>query len=196
MFKISKGNTKLGKLFNVNLPAITTCEPNVPCASHCYACKGTYYFTNVKKRYQENLETFANSPDLAKNDILSQLPITGNHYCRLHSSGDFVNMDYLDMIVEIVERRPNIQFLAFTKKYSMINKYLEINNSFPDNLKIVFSYWENYPMPNIHFLPIAVVAEFSSPLQLQEGFPCTGKCTECYHCWDMQGNDMVVFHKH
>lgn len=195
-FKVSKGNSKLGNIYNINLPAIVTCAVDAPCKGTCYACKGFYRMPTVKTCYDNNLKSFLLNSLKAGQDILSQLPDNGNAYCRIHSSGDFFNMEYLDMIVAIANNRKNIKFLAFTKKYSLINRYMEIHHELPENLKIVFSGWKDYPMENPNNFPTSWVMEESDNRLNMEAFPCAGHCENCYLCWKLLGGEQVYFHKH
>lgn len=198
MLKVSKGNSKLGAIYNINMPAVVTCAPGVPCKGCCYARKGNYGFSNVKACYMQNYETYLKSPELAENDILLQLPHIDSKYTTLytrwHSSGDIVDMRYLHMMVSIAKKRPFMKFLAFTKKYDIVNQYIAANGFFPVNLTIVFSHWTTFPMDNPYNMPVAVVKEYSD-INLQ-GFECTGKCETCYHCWSMSAYGKVVFKKH
>ncbi len=196
MFKISKGNSKLGSVPNINVPAITTCRHDAPCKKECYACKGTFNYKNVKNRYAENLAVFLESPEKAELDLLSQLPYMG--FIRLHTSGDFVNMDYLKMIVRICDKLPNVKFMAFTKKYELINEYIELYGELPENLKIIFSLWDGFACDNPHNFP-------TSAVQLKLGnidplpansFDCPGRCDQCFKCWMLEKGENVLFQQH
>lgn len=201
MFKVSKGNSKLGRIYNINLPAIVTCAPDAPCKKVCYANKGNYCFKSVKSCYAENLQTFLDNPLQAENDILMQLPHVESDlftlYTRIHSSGDFVNMEYLHMIISICNKRPYMKFLAFTKKYDLINEYLINYGELPENLTIVYSHWQGYNMDNKWFnMPIAMVKEYSDVDIQDDAIACTGHCETCYKCWYMTSGQQVVFNKH
>lgn len=201
MFKLSQGNSKLGRIFNANLPAIVTCIPNAPCAKDCYACKGTFCFPVVKARYAENLAAWEDNHELTKLDILSQLKGNKAGYFRWHASGDIPEMDYLSMMVQIAEERPNIQFLAFTKKFDMINDYIrmmdctKITPAIPSNLNIVFSIWEGLACENVFGLPTATVYEHRL-IQDGRSYPCQLSCVDCKICWNLKEGEQVVFHKH
>ena len=199
MFKVSKGNSKIGKICNINMPALITCRPGVPCSKNCYACKGFYNMPSVKACYKENLRMVLEEIGQAEIDISNQLPKTGNHYCRLHSSGDFVNMEYLEMLIRIAKKFHWIKFKAFTKKYELVNEYFNKMGilSKPRNFTIIFSGWEGLTMVNPYNFPTAWVKEFSRESDIKkEAFTCTGHCDTCYHCWNMVEDDQVLFHKH
>lgn len=197
MFKVNNGNSKLGKnVMVINLPAISTCRCDAPCKKVCYANKGTFRFPAVRKCYGENLETFLNNPEQAKLDILSQMPYIG--FCRIHASGDFVNETYLDMIIDICTKLPNVKFMAYTKKYEMFNQYLETVGELPENLKIIFSKWDDFPMDNRHNFPTAYVSLKHGNIDTipVDAMPCDGECSKCYKCWMLEAGESVVFNEH
>lgn len=199
MFKVSKGNSKLGKIYNWNLPAVVTCRKNAPCIKDCYACKGFYRMASVKKCYEENLRSFLEDPEQTEKDILSQLPDNG--YCRIHSSGDFYNMEYLEMCVRIAEQKPNVNFLAFTKKYELVNDYMEKYMYIPQNFTIVFSLWEGLDCSDNNWeFPYSLVSSETKDrvLQLFPKYACTGSCVNCKKCWELRRNkaEFVIFAKH
>lgn len=199
MFKVSKGNSKLGKIYNWNLPAVVTCRKNAPCIKDCYACKGFYRMTSVKKCYEENLRSFIEDPEETESDIFNQLPESG--YCRIHSSGDFYNMEYLEMCVRIAINKPDMKFLAFTKKYELVNEYMNKYAYLPDNFTIVFSLWEGLELEdNSWEFPYSLVSPEHID-NLGAFFPdntCCGSCVNCKKCWELRRNkvDYIIFAKH
>ncbi len=114
MFKVTNRNSKLGTISAINLPAITTCREDAPCTSICYACHGNFNFPSVKKCYENNLQSFLDNQTQTEKDIIKQL--TKTKYVRVHASGDFVNMTYFKMIVNIAKTLPMIKFLWFHEK--------------------------------------------------------------------------------
>lgn len=192
MVKISQGNTKLGSIPNFSLPAGITCNPNAPCAKKgCYALKGTFKFSTVQNRYRENYYSYITNPKQAENDLLRQLP--GYGYFRLHVSGDFIDEKYLEMWISIANKLPGLKILAFTKKYDLINQRIASYGKLPVNLKIVLSEWMGLKMENWYNLPVATV-QFKG--ELKPGFECPGDCSTCKYCWNMVGQQSVVFKLH
>lgn len=197
MFKVNNGNSKLGKnIMVINLPAISTCRPDAPCKKLCYANKGTFRFPAVKKCYGENLETFLNNPMQAELDILSQMPYIG--FCRIHASGDFVNREYFDMIIRIANKLPNVKFMAYTKKYEMINDYIAEGGIIPSNLIVIFSLWDGFKCDNPYNMPTAIVRLKKGNIDAinDNAIECTGECSKCYKCWMLESNEQVVFNEH
>lgn len=197
MFKLTTGNSKLGSIQSINLPPAITCRPNTPCIKKCYARKGHFMYERVKNCYEENLRMFLEEPEQTEIDILSQVPAYG--MVRYHSSGDIVNMDYFDMMIRIAKKCKNIKFLCFTKKYELINEYLDNGNKIPKNLKIVFSGWVGLEMDNPYNLPTAYV-EFkkgdADNRIKKNAFLCGGNCVNCSMCWLLKKGQQVLFHEH
>lgn len=202
---ISRHNSALASIPSVNLPAIITCRPDAPCAKLCYACKGNFRFGNVQRSMRENLYIYRNDPDLYEQSIY--VVASMSRYFRWHSSGDIVDMDYLKMMVRIAKRLPATKFLAFTKKFEMINEWLDNNSSFPSNLVIVFSAWDkSFEVPNPYNLPVAYVLlrHDDMPAIPQHAKECMkaskGTCAQCVvktgGCWAMKSGDAVYFKQH
>lgn len=92
--RISAGNTKLGSIPNVNLPPITTCEEQVPCAVNkgCYAIKAFRQYPNVRNAWNNNLKVYQLNSNFYFTSIINQLrKIRHLPRFRWHSSGDIVD---------------------------------------------------------------------------------------------------------
>lgn len=196
MFKVNKGNSKLGSnIMVINLPAVVTCRPDAPCKKVCYANKGTFLFPNVKNCYANNLESFLSSPETAEMDILQQLPFMG--FVRLHASGDFINYNYLDMIIRICKQLPNVKFMAYTKKYELFNDWLNEGRTIPNNLTIIFSLWDGFQCDNPYKFPTSqVILKKGNTDVILDGIECSGNCSKCYACWDLIEGENVLFNQH
>ena len=192
---ISKGNSKMGLIYSVSLPAGITCRADTPCKKGCYALKGTFLYKNVRNSYTNNLELFLADKKAYEQSILQQLPMYG--VFRWNVSGDIVNMEYLEMMIRIAKKLKNIKFLAFTKKYELINEYLE-TKKIPKNLKILFSAWNGLTMDNPNNLPIAYVHDKKNLDNRipKTALPCSGDCSQCMVCWGLRKKQSVVFAKH
>lgn len=190
------GNSKLGGICGINLPAIITCPSNVPCRKGCYANKGHFVFKSVKQCYAENLNTFLTNPQQAEKDILSQLPLIG--YSRLHASGDFVDEEYFKMIIRIAKKAKHVKFMAFSKRYDMINNYIAQGNKIPSNLKIIFSGWYGgWTFDNPYNLSVAYVYNPKENNEIPKNAKiCKGKCQQCFICWNLKKGESVRFEKH
>ena len=194
---ISPGNSKMGAIPSVSLPPIITCPKNCPCAKKCYANKLCRIYPSVKKAYQNNYEI------LLKNDLeywqQVRKAVKTTKYFRYHVSGDIPDAHYFNWMVTTAEFEPDTMFLAFTKKYDIVNNYIDSFGKIPHNLKIIFSEWEGMTTPNPHNLPTACVI-----FKGQEPAPnwkiCGGNCAECacrgVGCWELQSGETIAFYEH
>lgn len=200
---ITQSNEKLGGFIpQVNLPPIITCRENCPCASLCYACKGRFTFPNVKESHKENLEAYLADADnffeAIKYFLTSGMVIY--KYFRWHSAGDIVDARYFEGMVEVAKAVPYTKFLAFTKKFEIVNNYLTAGNTLPENLHVVFSAWDkDFKVENPYRLPVTYVS-FKDESKNAEipplAIPCTGKCDKCLACWSLHNGQSVVFKQH
>lgn len=197
--KISRSNSKLGVIPSVNLPPILTCRENCPCFSSCYARKGNYRFKNVQESMRLNLEEYKQNPDGYFAQIKCGISdgIVSYNYFRWHAAGDIVDGDYFERMVRLAIELPHTQFLAFTKKFEIINSYLESGNSIPLNLTVVFSAWgDEFKVENPYNMPIAYVRTTNSTGIPSDAEECNGDCTNCLKCWNIKSGQSVVFNKH
>ncbi len=200
--RITTTNSKLGGFIpSINLPAALTCRADAPCKKGCYALKGNFLYKNVRESHQKNLDYFINNPDLYFNEVIDYLNNGDISYkfFRWHSSGDIVNVRYLQGIIEVAKACPQTKFLCFTKKFNLVNDYLK-ENELPKNLKIVFSAWDkNFTVDNPFNLPVTYVnfKDSSKNPDIPEfAIPCVGKCYECKSCWSLEKGQSVVFNQH
>lgn len=61
--KISNGNTKLGNIRSVSLPAGETCRNDCDCKKKCYAMRMERLYPSVRKAYRHNLRLLNDDPD-------------------------------------------------------------------------------------------------------------------------------------
>ena len=187
--KVSNTNSKLGgQIYSVNLPPVVTCRADAPCFKGCYACKGNWLFPNVKTSLQQNLEAYKNNP--------TQTALV--RFCRWHSSGDIVDMQYFEGMCKVARKNKETHYLCFTKKYEIINEFLSKGKRIPKNLSIVFSAWSNWIPENPYNLPMTYVygKEFNNELIPKDAIPCGGKCENCQACWTLKKGQHVYFLKH
>ena len=200
---ISTTNSKLGGFIpSINLPAGLTCRADAPCQKGCYAKKGNWLYKNVKQSLLNNLEAFNNNNDNYFDYIINYLNNGDISYkfFRWHSSGDIVNINYLKGIVRVAEACPQTKFLCFTKKFNLVNMYLEFKPNLPENLHIVFSAWDkDFKVNNPFNLPVTYVnfKDSTKNAEIPEfAIPCVGKCSECKACWSLVKGQSVVFNQH
>lgn len=196
---ISKTNTKLGdSILSLNMPKGITCAAGVPCAGKCYAGKGHFTYGNVKKAHRENLEAYQQNPQAFFDEVAERTRLC--LFFRWHSSGDIVDAEYLDGMARVARKNKNTHYLAFTKKYALVNAYVDAGHKIPKNLHIVFSAWGNFPMKNPHAFPVSYVRfkkeQALNALIPSDAFPCGGKCYKCLACWQLRKGQSVYFDEH
>lgn len=197
---ISTGNTKMGAIPSVSLPPITTCPKGAPCAKKCYAKRLYCRYPSVKTAYDNNLEIFNTDPNEYFNQIESAVKMS--RFFRFHVSGDIPSADYFKRMIELADRNPHCEILAFTKQYDIVNycmtKHLIIP-ILPPNLHVIFSEWGNAPIPNPHNLPTAAVI-FKGTEPQENWKICGGNCAECacrgVGCWELKKGETIAFYEH
>ena len=200
---ISLTNKKLGKFVpSVNLPPIITCRENVPCAKGCYATKGNYNYDNVKKPRFENLNEFNQNPTKYFQEIIDFLN-NGDviyKFFRWHDSGDIVNEIYLEGMIKVAKACKQTKFLAFTKKFELINEYLNKGNKIPNNLQIMFSAWDKeFKIENPYNFPVYYVYfknKEKNPIIPKSASTCSGSCKECKTCWFAKAKQAIKCNQH
>jgi hypothetical protein len=129
------------KIFNFSIPAYKTksgkitCPFAKECVKYCYAQKGNYTRFPVIQQLMEKKYNITKQDNfiLLMNEEIQKKKAK---YIRIHDSGDFYSVKYLQKWVDIAIQNKDVIFYAYTKsiKFFTDNK---INK--PKNLKIIFS---------------------------------------------------------
>ena len=195
---ITHNNSKLGsQIPSVSMPVGVTCRHDAPCFKDCYAKKGNMARPNVKAAYTGNYEIYKNDPVFFFHYIAVMTRF--NRYFRWHSAGDIVDDEYFAGMVKVAIENPETKYLAFTKKFDIVNRYLDAGNALPENLRIVFSAWDkNFHVENPYDFPVAYIKlKKGENVAIPEGaIPCGGKCYECIACWQLVKGQSVYFNQH
>ena len=205
LVQISTSVSKLGESIpTVNLPPIITCRPDAPggkCAKEgggCYAMRGHFTLPRIKNRLMENLKAYRENPKLFF-EMLAHA-FDNYKYARYFSSGDIVDEQFLKGMCWVARKCKTTKFLCFTKKYELVNKYIEDGHVIPKNLKIVFSAWRDFVPENPYNLPMTFVRfpgkVESNNLIPEKTFKCKGSCATCKKCWELKKGEVVEFKKH
>lgn len=196
--KISQGNSKLGAIPSVSLPSIKTCR-NCACREKCYAQKLERLRPSVKNAYEHNLGVLLGDPTTYWREV--EASVMMSRFFRFHVSGDIPNAAYLENMVAVAERNSHCEILCFTKRYEMVNEFIQKNGELPSNLHMIFSGWVGLEMANPFSLPEAHVRYRDGSTTARDGaVECGGNCTECAltegGCWNLQKGQQVVFNEH
>lgn len=210
----SEGNSKTGeKVVNLNFPIEYTCDHRCECYKDglCYAETGCYLFACNQAKYSENYnfyrdhdsETFIAAVQLA-------IDTFGFSLFRYFTCGDIIDYRFFDCMVRIAINNPGIKFWSYTKKYSIVNKWIDENGPLPENLTIIFSHWLNsdgtyFPMNNKHNLPTSEFIPFGRE-ELKETVthicPCSdpsvvATCATCDHpCYKLKAGESMALLEH
>ena len=196
--KISKGNSKLGAIPSVSLPSIKTCR-SCACQEKCYAQKLERLRPSVKNAYEHNLGVLLSDPTTYWREV--EASVMMSRFFRFHVSGDIPNAAYLENMAAVAGRNSHCEILCFTKRYEMVNEFIQKNGELPSNLHMIFSGWVGLDMANPFSLPEAHVRyRDGSTTAREDAIECGGNCTECAltegGCWNLQKGQQVIFNEH
>lgn len=187
LISINNGNRKTGiGCLTMSFPQCS-CLENAPCRKGCYCSKGCQQFPSVQGAYYRNWRIWNSNPEDFEKQLNFFLDMAGLPLFRYCDCGDIPDAAFLAMMFRVALNHPNISFLAYTKKYDMVNEFLSKGNVIPDNLTIRFSYWDKcWEVPNPYNLPAAYVEftdEHLTPEIPKNAFHCHGgKQTTCSIC--------------
>ena len=196
---ISKGNSKLGNLPNLNMPPcpVTACG-DMPCKDKCYAIKAYNQYPVVKEAWNDNWDFYNNDP---KNFIEVFIKVMrrkkNKSLFRWHSSGELIDQNHLNDLIYIAKELPNTHFLIFTKQY-----FLDYSEK-PNNFEVIYSAWPGLDIPK-HILNkrIAFMVDkegietrhVNSNTYVCPGITKKVHCDSCKLCW--KSNKNVIFPEH
>ncbi len=199
---LSKGNDKIGNMLNISFPIHYTCDHLAECylSKACYGMNGCFCFTNNQIKYSENLKFFLEN-DVETIVNAMKAIITANKkesdFFRWFAIGDICGNKVIDVMNSLAIELPETCFYAYTKKYNLVNSWIDKNGMFPSNLNVMFSLWTNesgnvtkvnnpYGLTETVFIPYGKEEMLGD---INEVFVCpcsspnwTGKCTDCSGC--------------
>ena len=197
--RISDSNSKMGAVASVSLLPLLTCPArcNGSCSGLCYASKIANLRPAVRKAYAINTALAICRPDVYWSGI--DYVVKGVRWFRFHVSGDILDYAYLEQMVIVARNNPHCQILCFTKRYELINKYLNEGGEIPNNLHILFSGWDDLLPDNPYSLPETNVI-LKGKAAKDNWLLCGGNCFDCacrgVGCWQAKNGDVIAFHQH
>ena len=137
---LSDGNSKLKKsgIVSFNLIPIVHCPLAGACKAFCYATVGQQAFASgVKRRAAAFKATLA--PDFVQ-QMHSEVQRWKKKIkaIRVHDSGDFYSMEYLQDWLEIARLNPDVQFYAYSKSLPFIHRAYDLG-LVPPNFRLIQS---------------------------------------------------------
>lgn len=200
---ISQGNNKMGKVASVSLLPIITCPArcNGTCGDKCYAKKLAILRPTVARAYARNTAVARLAPE-AFFKVVSKA-MASARYFRFHVSGDVPNRGYLDMVAYLSLIHPYCEVLMFTKRFELVNEFIDDGNTIPRNLHLLFSGWTNLRPTdeglNPNGLPETTVYASEADIR-PEWTLCGGNCLDCaIHdggCWVAKPGETIAFKIH
>ena len=211
---ISKGNHKTGNIPTLSLSIWFTCDHKAPCfGKDCYGCHGTYVFGNVQRSHSENTAfVFTHTADEIVEKIAEWIRRRRKQpkAFRFFGVGDIPNYKFMVVMKKSAEMFPAIRFYTYTKKYALVNSYIDVHGALPENLTIIFSHWMNddgsfYPMPNPHNLPTSEYIPLGKEERIatvKHVCPCSdptikSHCDNCDHgCYLLRRGESMALLEH
>ena len=197
--RISHGNSKMGEVASVSTLPYLTCPARCEgtCGVKCYAAKIANLYSNVRYSYAVNTALAMYKPEIYWSGI--DMAVKAVRFFRFHVSGDIMNADYFANMVKIAINNPHTEILCFTKRYEIVNSWVDENGEIPSNLHILFSGWNNLETINPHDMPETNV--FKTEDEIKENWKiCGGNCFNCacrgVGCWQAKTGDTIAFKLH
>lgn len=220
---ITKGNQKIGKSiysFSV-LPGyeyITSKDKgqliNIhgTCKGVCKHCEkeGCYAIRDAKRFHNTALKAWAENTLLMRNDLKGTMRQITEYInknknmktLRWNVAGELENYEQLIALVKLAKDNPNIQIYFYTKRFDIIQKYIDCNK-FPINLVCNISKWhDNIKEYNFDGLNIFAYDDGNDP-EIKNWTHCpavdkNGKetgitCDVCQRCTKQKGYKTAVY---
>lgn len=208
--RISTGNRKMGDVPSFSTLPFITCPGRCAdsCGKNCYAAKIANLYPAVRKAYAINTALMILDRENAFAQINGYLKAV--RFFRFHVSGDIMDYDYFDRMVHCAVENPHCRILAFTKRFEIVNEWIDNNGDLPENLQIIFSAWKDndpkYCGLNPHDLPESNIYTEADSLGGWWDLPetndmiCPGNCFSCAcrntGCWKLEKGATVYFKLH
>lgn len=163
----------------------------------CYALKGRYVFSNVKRALERRLASLVN--DEWAEAMAFQINQAGVNVFRFQDSGDLQSLEHLEKIAAVCEATPDVRHWLPTREYAIVTEYKEKHGAFPANLNIRLSaYMMDGPLPTgaAERLGVTVSGVTSDPSKVTcPAYKQGGVCGSCRACWD-KNQAVVNYPKH
>lgn len=197
--RFSGGNSKMGEVPSVSTLPFFTCPERChnTCGVKCYAAKLANLRPNVRNAYAHNTAMAIYKPV----EYWRQIDefVKGQRFFRFHVSGDIMNAAYFQHMIDIANNNPHCDILCFTKRYEVVNTWIEQNGDIPENLHVLFSGWQGLTPENPYNLPETNVYtcddDFNATWKT-----CGGNCFNCacrgLGCWQANAGDIIAFKMH
>lgn len=197
---ISTGNSKTGfAVPSVSLIPVHDCPNCAACSRLCYDLRNDLWRPSVQACRANNSAIAHNDPERYFNEISTSC--RAFRYFRWHVGGDALDYPYWRGMVRVAEENPGCTFLAFTKCYDYVNRFIAEGGVIPSNFQVIFSAWPGAKMDNPYNFPTSSPRFADGSCAAPEGAKeCPGNCSECAvmgsGCWTLKAGEGVVFNAH
>ena len=183
--KISKGNSKLGKVWNVSVSPVIGCMSGIQCAKSCYAMKAYRQYPATRAAWDYNLAIRTGSVFAFYHNIGEQIEAAKKkpELFRFYVAGDITGPEDMHYITAMAECFKDTEFLIYTKNHKGVNWFFENSGPLPINLAVYFSTWPGVETINPYEMPLAVYVPKGEKVP-DGGFICPGHCDKCRYCFD------------
>lgn len=197
---ISAGNRKTGfAVPSVSLIPVADCGNCAACSRLCYDLRNDCIYNGVTSTRAKNSALAHNAIERYFFEI--KIACKAFRFFRWHIGGDILSAAYLAGMVDVALYNPHCNFLVFTKRYDLINAYIQDGGEIPSNLQVIFSAWPGAEMVNPYNFPTSSPRFIDGSCAAPEGArECPGNCSECAvmgaGCWTLKAGEGVVFNAH
>ena len=198
--RISNANSKMGNVASVSTLPFLTCPAccKDTCGAKCYAAKLANLRPAVLKSYAINTALAMYAPGEYWKQV--NAAVSAVRYFRFHVSGDIMNTHYFKSMICAARNNPKTEILVFTKRYDIVNAWIDENGSIPENMHVLFSGWSNLKPENPHNLPETNVIPRGVNSYPEDWKLCGGNCFNCacrgVGCWQAKPGDTIAFNEH
>lgn len=207
---VMEGNSKTGALRSLSMRPILDCGNCSKCIGQCYDLRHDVTNGACLEYRCATAAIYEVDNDRFWKEVEAQATVS----ClwRWHIGGDIMSYYYLCKMVKIARECPHCKFLAFTKMFDIVNKYVYDNGELPENLHIIFSAWPGLQMDNPYNLPVAFpifadkdIEENEEIARFSDSCPkfywkCNDNCTDCalrdQGCFRLGKGESVGFNYH
>lgn len=196
---ISNANSKMGNVASVSTIPFLTCPGccKETCGKKCYAAKLANLRPSVLKSYAMNTAIAMLKPAEYWKQV--NAAICAVRFFRFHVSGDIMNTEYFRNMISCAVDNPKTEILVFTKRYDIVNAWIDNGGAIPENMHILFSGWKNLAPENPHNFPETNV--FKTETEIRDSWKiCGGNCFNCacrgVGCWQTGKGETIAFKMH
>ena len=180
---VSCGNSKIGRCLNVSLAPIITCKNCSKCKNFCYDVKACLQYLNVRIARAKNTALFLYNRQEFFNQLWTKMSRRKkNKFLRFHVSGEIMDVNHFEYMIETAKRFPEFTIWTYTKMYWIVNEYIRIHGGnkdcIPSNFTVMFSEWKGLPIDNPYNMPVfrCINPGEKAPKGCMK---CPGNCNVC-----------------